>query len=120
MAHEATKRCTGCRKTKPEDAFSWANKARGYRNPKCRDCRSLASRRWYDDNRDWKLAQNMRWYNENREAHIKRAMANRDPEKHRISQAKRRGNGLYRNSPDKMSPAYRQLLEVTPWVCWIC
>lgn len=74
---ETQKRCSKCREMKHISEFNWADKARGYRDPKCRDCRKAAHRRWYLANRDYKLMRNMKWYRENRDAHIRKVLSRR-------------------------------------------
>jgi hypothetical protein len=42
--------CHACHKKKPEEEFNWRNKAKGKRNPTCRECMRLYIREHYKSN----------------------------------------------------------------------
>ena len=46
------KKCNGCGESLPETSFSWKNKARGYRNSRCRSCHKAYAAEHYKNNSD--------------------------------------------------------------------
>ncbi|WP_108664510.1 hypothetical protein [Euzebya rosea] len=54
------RRCTGCGRVLPLEAFAWKDRARGQRQPRCRSCTSAAFRGWYEENADSQRARTRR------------------------------------------------------------
>lgn len=68
----ATKPCSGCKQSKPIDAFG-IRKDRNQRLPRCRDCMKAARRAWYRQNREYVAAYQRDYESRTRRrAHLKK------------------------------------------------
>lgn len=45
--------CSGCKATKPEEMFSFRNKAKGLRHTRCKDCVAQVRKRHYRENKEY-------------------------------------------------------------------
>ena len=63
-----TKKCTKCGETKMVEQFSWMNRAKGKRQPKCKVCKSAYAKQYHQENREAVLARNRQYREANREA----------------------------------------------------
>lgn len=59
----STRKCTKCGETKAVEQFSWKNRAKGKREPRCKVCR----KQYYQTNREAVRAQNRQYREEHRE-----------------------------------------------------
>ena len=55
------KTCLTCKEEKPESEFSYKNKASGTRQPVCKSCHSIYTKKWYIENSDRHRANTKKW-----------------------------------------------------------
>lgn len=85
-----TKRCSGCKETKPVSEFSKKRSAKDGLNSHCKNCRSEKSRRYYEANKE-KVAERVRRYREvNKEKVAERNRKYREANKDKIAEKHRR------------------------------
>lgn len=47
-----SKRCAHCGKLKPESAFNWRNRSKGWKWGTCKTCQSAQRKQWYENNKE--------------------------------------------------------------------